>query len=205
MGFAQQNKIDIGLEGGPSITFLRGNEILSTYHTLKIDFSCGLFFQYNFPKIFSLRTNIAFERKGSSMSFLTTDLNGNPTAIKGRTNLNYLTIPVLFRLTFGKKITYYFNVGTFIGYLISQSYIYNNIGYLSSDNASQYKSFDFGISGGLGFAIPVRNKFSISCELRNNLGLLNIAKGEVYNNGSIKTNSTNLLIGLSYKIGSERK
>lgn len=201
----QQNKIDIGFEGGPGITFLRGNEILSTYNKLKIDFSCGIFFQYNFPKTFSIRTNITFERKGSSWSFSTTDLNGNLTVIKGHSNLDYLTVPVLFRLTFGKKITYYFNAGIFMGYLISQKYIYHNIGFLPSDHTSEYRSFDMGISGGIGFAIPVRNKFAISCELRNNLGLLNIAKGAVYNDGSIKTNSTNLLIGITYKIGMRQK
>jgi hypothetical protein len=205
MVFGQQNKIDLGVEGGPSITFQRGNEILSTYNKLNIGFSCGLFFQYNFPKIFSLRANIAFERKGSSMSFSTIDTNGISTVIKGHSNFNYLTIPVLFHTTFGNKVKYFINVGTYIGYLISQSYIYKNNLFPPDNSTSQYKPFDFGISGGLGFIIPVKDKFAISCELRNNLGLLNIAKGEIYNDGSIKTNSTNLLIGITYKIGIKQK
>jgi hypothetical protein len=205
MVYGQKSKIDMGLEGGPSITFQRGNEILSKYNNLRIGFSCGLFFQYNFPKIFSLRSNIAYEQKGSSMSFSTIDTNGNSTVIKGYSNFNYLTIPVLFRSTFGSKVKYFINVGIFAGYLISQKYIYKNEFFPPGNATSQYKPFDFGISGGLGIGIPVNENFVISCELRNNLGLLNIAKGEVYKGGSVKTNSTNLLIGIAYKPGNAQK
>ena len=205
MVLGQKNKIDVGVEGGPSIAFQRGNEILSSYNNLRIGFSCGLFFQYNFPKLFSLRSNIAYEQKGSSMSFSTIDTNGNSSVIKGCSNFNYLTIPILFRTTFGNKIKYFINVGTFIGYLISQKYIYKNDLFPPNNASSQYKPFDFGLSCGLGFEIPVKGNLIISCELRNNLGLLNIAKGKIYNDGSIKTNSTNLLIGIAYKLGIGQK
>ncbi|OFY87283.1 MAG: hypothetical protein A3F72_17450 [Bacteroidetes bacterium RIFCSPLOWO2_12_FULL_35_15] len=46
--FGQQNKIDIGIEGSPSLIFLRGNDIIKKYHKPAIGFSSGLFFQYNF-------------------------------------------------------------------------------------------------------------------------------------------------------------
>jgi len=49
--------------------------------------------------------------------------------------------------------------------------------------------------------VPLKNKFAISFEIRNNLGLINVLKHPDINNEAIKTNSTNLLIGFTYKLG----
>jgi hypothetical protein len=201
----QNGVIEVGFEGAPSISFLRGNEILSNNSKLRIGFSCGFFFQYNISRRFSLRSIIAFEQKGSSYSFTNIDTNGYSTVIKGYSNFNYITIPILFRTTFGDKLKFFMDIGPFVGYLISQKNIYKNDFYAPASTYSQYIPFDLGLSCGLGVEIPVTNNLLISCEIRDNLGLLNIGKGEVYNDGSIKTNSTNLLIGFAYKLGNEQK
>ncbi|MCC6691151.1 MAG: PorT family protein [Bacteroidia bacterium] len=210
--FGQQNKIDIGLVGSPSIIFLRGNDIIKQYHKPAVGFSGGLFFQYNFPKIFSIRTDIQFERKGSLVTgtIYYTDNFGNVIDSEKWTDyfhFGYLTMPIIVRATIGKKIKYFFNTGLFSGYLIKQTEIYGATKYLSkktTDNIDNFKRFDFGATAGLGLIVPIKNKFSISLELCDNFGLYNVSKLAVINDGTVKTNSTNLLIGFAYKLGAQQ-
>jgi hypothetical protein len=202
--FGQTNKFDIGVEGSPTLTFLRGNAFIDKYHKSTMGFTGGLSFQYNFKKIISLRTNIAFERKGSVLTSQTTDIIGNPLGeITTNTNFDYLTFPILVRATFGKKIQYFVNAGPYFGYLIKQTFVSkrDNIPPIISDNTSLDKRFDTGISTGLGFSVPIKTKFAFSFEVRNNIGLYNVSAVPVANNGTIKTNSTNFLFGFTYKIG----
>ena len=202
--YGQTNKVDIGVEGGPSLIFLRGNDLIDNNHKPAMGFSGGLFFQYNFKKVISLRTNIAFERKGSVSTAQSTDLNGNPLGeFNTNTNFDYLTFPILIRATFGQKVQCFVNAGPYFGYLIKQTSVSksNNIPTTTIDNTSLDKRFDLGISAGLGLSLPIKTRFAFSFEVRNNLGLYNVSEVPVINNGTIKTNSTNFLLGFTYKLG----
>ena len=210
--FGQQSKYNFGLEGSPSMTFLYGNDIINKYHKPVLGFSGGFSFQYNFPKIFSIRTNVAFERKGSEYNnmFYYTNQNGDTIGsekVIAYVHFDYLTLPLLFRASFGKKIKYFFNTGFFFGYLVKQININEATQYLPAntiDNISRDKRFDIGVSAGLGLEIPIKDKIFITFEVRNNLGLYNVSKVPVSNDGTIKTNSTNLIIGLAYKFGTRQ-
>ena len=203
--FGQTNNFNIGIEGGPSLISLHGNDMVESYDDLSLGFSGGLSFQYNFSKLVALRTNISFERKGLTTKNQATDEYGNPIGeLTFHSNFNYLTIPLLGRLTFGKKINFYINAGPYLGYLLNQKDITEAFGeYPKSelDNTDNFKRLDFGITSGLGMNFPIQEKFLLNFEIRNNLGLTNISSVPVYNDGSIKTNSTNLLIGIVYRIG----
>jgi hypothetical protein len=200
----QTNKFDIGCEGGPSLISLRGNNILKQSNKGTIGFSGGLFFQYNFKKVISIRTNIAYERKGYASTANLTDANGKVLSeINYNAIFDYATCPILLRATFGHRIKYFVNAGPYFGFLIKQTFVMKGANYPTTtyDNTSQDKRLDTGISVGLGMIIPIKTQFAISFELRNNLGLYNVSAVSVANNGSIKTNSTNLNFGFAYKIG----
>jgi hypothetical protein len=202
--FGQRTIFDIGIEGSPTVTFLRGNDFIDNNHKPTTGFTGGLFFQYNFKKIISLRTNIAFERKGSVLTSQTTDINGNPLGeFTTNTHFDYLTLPILVRATFCKKVQFFVNAGPYFGYLIKQTFVSkgDNIPTSTSDNTSLNNRFDTGISTGLGLSVPIKTKFAFSFEVRNNLGLYNVSDVPVVNNGTIKTNSTNFLLGFTYKLG----
>ena len=166
--FAQTNKFEVGLEMGPSLVSFRGNDILDNNNDLSFGFSSGLTFQYNFPKLISIRTNISFERKGLSTKGSATDQYGNQIGeITFHSNLDYLTIPILGRLTFGKKINFFVNAGPYIGYLIKQTDITEALGEhpkTETDNADNFKKTDFGITTGLGARFPIKNKLFLSLE-----------------------------------------
>jgi len=206
----QQNKFYIGIEGGPGLSHLRYIDPVEK-NAMTFGFSGGLFFQYNFPKIFSIRTNIAFERK-SSRDQLTITSSGYDqySIVKTTANLNYdyLVMPVLFKATFGKKINYFINAGPYFGYLLSQEFKYvyydlhNNFNQTASD-----KRYDIGLTAGLGISIPIKDRYLISCEIRNNLGLIDINNTSYpyYPLSKTKTNSTNLQFGVAYKLGTRPK
>lgn len=205
--FGQTKILNIGIEGGPSLISLYGNDKVESYNDLSLGFSGGLSFQYNFSKLVALRTNINFDRKGLTTKNQATDENGDPIGeLTFHSNFNYLTLPILGRLTFGKKINFYVNAGPYLGYLLSQRDITEAFGeYPKSemDNTDNFKQLDFGITSGLGMNFPIQEKLLLSFEIRNNLGLTNISSLPVYNDGSLKTNSTNLLIGIAYRIGNQ--
>ena len=205
----QTNKFDIGLEKGPSLTSLRGNDYVEDFNDPTIGFSSGLTFQYNFPKLISIRTNVAYERKGAFSKFQFTDIAGNPIReITLYTNFYYLTMPLLIRLTFGNKIRFFVNIGPYFGYLIIQTFetsAFNLFPKSISDNTDSFKRFDMGLTSGLGGGLPINDKFLLTLEIRNNLGFYNVSKVPIENNGSILTTSTNLLIGIAYRLGTRNE
>jgi hypothetical protein len=199
----QTNILDVGVEGGGSVVSLRGNESLTKYHHPRMGYCGGLFVQYNFKKIFSLRTGGYYDQKGSSFKIQLTDQYGNPGALRGKEYFDYLTIPVLLRATFGKRINYFINAGPYVGILLKQTThedAFNALQENNFDGSQYYHKADFGLSGGLGFSYSVQQNFSISFEVRENLGLINTSAVAVYNRGSIKTNSFNILLGVNYKL-----
>lgn len=202
--FSQSNKIDIGIEAGPSLKSLRGSDFLESSGS-SVGFSGGLTFQYNFTKLFSLRTNISYERKGSEMDFLFTDEFGNQfDEITLRSNFDYLTIPLLARFTFGEKLRFHVNAGPNVGYLVKQADIldaYATIPESETNNIDVFERLDFGLTTGLGVSYPILNNLLLSMEVRNNLGLININSLANDNGGNTKTVSTNLLVGIAYQLG----
>ena len=204
--FGQTDKIETGIEIGPSLISLRGNNSLESHNDLSIGFSSGLSFQYNLSIHLSIRTNVSFERKGVFSKVLATDENGYPIAeLTVHSNYNYLTVPILGRLTFGKGIKFFVNAGPYFGYLIKQNDLIEPLWKFQEkiefDNTDNFERLDYGLTTGFGANFPINNKLLLSLEIRNNLGLLNISAIPIENEGTIKTNSTNLLIGIAYRFG----
>ena len=178
------------------MSVMRGNEILNQHKPL-FTFAAGAFVQWNLDQQFSIRVPLLFERKGSRVENGAL-LSGQEATIR----YSYLTLPVLFRLNVGdKKLRYFLNAGPYLAYLLDLG-MYSE-GEPVSDNfttTKSFKKFDAGISGGIGVSLPIKDHFTLSLEVRNNLGLMNISDLPVYGDGSIKTNVTQLLLGVSYKM-----
>jgi hypothetical protein len=197
----QNTRFETGIECGPGIIALRGNDIIKQYQDLSIGFTGSIFFQYNFHKILSFRTNLAFERKGSVTDAILTDLEGNQLGnVRIHSNFDYLTIPFLLKAGFGGKIHWYAQAGPFIGFLVKATSVSigEEIDTHTSNETSLYKRFDIGFTSGIGLSVPIKEKMSASFEIRNNHGLYNISAKSVVNNGTIKTNSFCFLFGIAY-------
>lgn len=200
------NKFDIGIEGSPSLVYLKGLNIYDFEPTL--GFSGGISFQYNFPEIISIRTNVSLERKGAIFRRTLTDIMGNTQEQVQHSNFNYITFPILIKASLGKNVKYFITAGAFGGYLLNAELDFdiqvttNSGNHSPFDVTEDYKRLDFGITTGLGTAVPIGEKILLSFEIRNNTGIYTINKIiEDDNYPPIKTSSTNFLIGFSYKFG----
>jgi len=196
-----QGGFDIGVEAGPGLTLIRGSSGFSKFNPT-IGFTGGLTLQYNLSKSIAIKTGINFERKNGTNKVVLTDGWGNPIAenVNPSLSLQYLTIPLMGKLTFGENKRFYVNAGMYFGYFLKGTFVvepYSNVPENVYDIAGEYNRLDTGLSAGIGKLFPVNESLSIIMEVRNNLGLYDIINYDK----SARLNSTNLLLGVLYKLG----
>jgi hypothetical protein len=206
---AQSGSLTIGLEGGPNRSTLWGNEHIQQYKKSRAlenvtNYSSGVSVEYSFTDLLSLRSGIAFERKGLSYKVYHLDQWGNQSEeIPGRKNFDYIILPLMARVTIGNKPIFFVNAGPYLGFLLRQTDLLESSSLQhgsSTDYTETYKRLDMGISAGIGAGLPITERAMLTMEVRHNLGLYNISDVPVYNGGTVKTKSTNLLIGIAYKL-----
>ncbi|MGZ5244678.1 MAG: porin family protein [Bacteroidia bacterium] len=216
--YAQQSKFEAGVVAGPNYSILYGNWLVNKSADPKIGLTSGLAFQYNLKKRFTLNANIYFERKGCQnireSEFLYKDSFLTNFKSSSYYHADYISIPILARLTFGKKVKFFINAGPYFSYLLAwnESHHFNAPEIREPEyNASYYynytenfRRYDFGISSGAGLSFPIQDDYTLTLEARNNLGLANISVRPVVDNKSIKNFSGLLLFGLNYKIPTDQ-
>ena len=194
MNFAQQSYFSTGLEAGPSLICLK-EKYHGYFSNTGYGFSASIFFQFNAKRIFSLKIASGFERKGAYQI----------DHSNFHYNLNYFVITLLLKAEYGSKVKGFICAGPFGGYLLTAYYTAD---YLDEpvDYMKYFKKIDAGISAGLGITIPVKKKFCLSIECRNNFGLVQIIipEEEESSGWNWKTFSTNLIFSFSYNF-QERK
>lgn len=222
--FGQNNSIEFGVEGGGSLISLRGDGFVVDKNVNDVGFATGFSFLYHFNDHFSLKTNMFYERKGNEINYFYHELPFDKQDIyikekfENKYQLDYLTLPVLARYSFGKQKNFFVNAGGYVGYLLKSTLINNElpkVGRVEKDNTRSFSRLDFGITAGIGGQINLKDNLKLSIELRNSLGLQNIGKidKENYNEGKglilkkdgLSTNSTTMLIGLSYHLPKSTK
>lgn len=198
---AQRNRLEAGVETGPGFTFLFGNDAAS-FNKPALGYLGGFFGQYNSKGIMSLKAAILFEKKETKVSAFFTDDMGNPVGwATSYSNYNYITLPILARITFEKRVPFFVNAGPYFACLLSQkNTIKGDIPTAIVDNTNKFNRFDMGIVAGFGVSVPLNTACGLSFELRNNTGAKNISALPIINNGTLKTNSTYLLFGFVYKL-----
>lgn len=202
-GIAQDCKFELGLQAGPNLTTMRyASSVMQSNIQPHIAGMAGLFVQYNISTMFALRIDPAFERLSNNSGEVTfSDPSGNILGTgKLHFRYDYISIPVLARASIGNKVKYFLNVGPSIGFLCNQSTIADWPEKTKTDNTAYFETLNIGVTGGIGVALPIKEKFSLSFEIRDNFGFSNINVSTNTNN-AIKTNATSLLVGFAYKLG----
>jgi hypothetical protein len=202
---AQNSMFDLGLEGGPNLSTVLVNSTLFDFDPEPAVFGSGGFiFQYNCKNFLSFKTGISYQRKGFQLTDTPyTNASGDQIGMgETSTRLDYLTFPVLVKASFGKKVNFFINAGPYIGYLLKKTdrTKYNGSSNTFTDDLSTngLNRWDFGIAGGIGVAIPIRTYWVISAEVRNYSGILDIATSS---KTQWRTNTTDLRVGVAYKLG----
>ena len=196
------NRYDWGIEGGPNLNTFRmsGNPFFSIEPA--VYGSGGFIFQYNTKKILSFKTGFSFQRKGYQVKDLIfTDMNGNYLGNgKITVSLDYITLPLLVKASFGKKTQFFINAGPYAGFLLNaKSRTLNDGKVIDEDNfTGDANRFDFGVTGGIGIAVPIKESWMVHAELRNYFGLMNVDATAFSN---LYTNTTDLRLGVVYRLG----
>jgi len=206
------NKIELGAEGGGNYSLLfvlpKGNSGFNS----GIGFSAGFTFQYNFSKLLSLRTGIAFQRivlnSKSTPRYYDEYWNyiGNS---KPYMHNDWLMLPVLCRVSFGNRLKFFINAGPYIGLVLQTKYF----DYVSSLYGQQIsfvghngQKLSLGITAGFGLAFAVSRQFAISLEARDNFELSELTGDfkKLYPDETYAVNTVGLLIGVSYCFGQKK-
>ena len=208
--FAQTTKFNVTFSSGVSNSAINNSVFTSPAFKNNFGWTNSVTVQYNFEKIINLKTGIAYESKIVYDVLLTRCEDFCvPQEQKYTQQLNYLTIPLTIEAVFGKRLKYFFNVGTYFSKLITSKPIntFNNP-YFIADDAREYKNYDFGLSVGFGIKIQVGKNLSIPIVISQSQSLVSNPRHAGYtfqpDLGPESLNTRNITVGLSYSFGNRK-
>lgn len=205
---AAQNSPAIGINAGSTLSWLRGNDV-AKQNDAAVNFLVGASFELPVSNNLSFFTSLNYERKSVSRTIPFSSLGmgnvpdpGDPAFRQGgldvKYTISYLTVPVSIRYYIGSAKKFYVNGGPYAGFILGDSAKID--GRDAEDEDGDYKGVEFGINAGLGFRALSSSKHNLDIELRDNLGLTNIYDGAIVNDGSVKTNTLNLIANWSFNL-----
>ena len=171
--------IAVGVKGG--IDLSRVNFTPSVKQGFVLGGNAGIIFRYIEENHFGLITVVNFEQRGWKENFEEYPFSYQRT-------LNYIQIPFLAHIYFGRKARFFFNAGPEIGFMLGES-TKANFDYKNVDGISDFPlrttyqylidadpKVDYGISAGLGVEYNIKKRHSIYLEGRFYYGLGNVLK-----------------------------
>lgn len=173
--------IAVGVKGGVTLSRMFFNP--SVRQQMPLGTTAGLTFRYTEENHFGIIGEFNFTQRGWKEDF-------QEAPYHYRRTLNYLQIPVLAHIYFGRRGRFFFNAGPEIGFLLAESTSANfdpaemkslpdfpntNRMNLQMEMKAQNK-VDYGISAGLGGEFNLTQLHALSLELRFYYGLGNIFK-----------------------------
>ena len=209
LSYSQNSKIKFGIQAGLNYSNFRGYEIPVTplySESPAFAYLGGINVEYLIKEKLSLKLDLNYERKSQKAdnTLEIFDNNGSSKVYNftSKKNYDYLVLPIMIKYSFTNRNSFFINGGPYIGYLL-KSNITNDLGNIDGLNNEPFETTkynnktDFGLSIGLGKSFELKENNSIFIEIRENLGLTNTSKNTVMGNGTVKTNSLNLIIGYS--------
>lgn len=174
-----------GIKGGLNFTNLYISEVDD--ENMKIGFNAGLYHRAGLTNLLDLQTEFLFSQKGAALHY-----DGGIFTGSGhyRFNLNYLEVPVLLVLKAGSLNIH---AGPYLGFLVSANVKDvdedGSIKDFASLDRDDFNTFDYGISGGVGFDFE-RGTIGV----RYNYGFVEIGESGVA--GKATTDSKNSALQL---------
>lgn len=195
------SNITVGAKAGADLSRIFFNP------SVKQDFKPGVIvggtFRYIEENHFGLQAELNFVQRGWKEKFEDKDFAYSRT-------LNYLMVPVMAHIYFGRRGRFFVNVGPEIGFRLSDKVSSNFdvakapdiAGFDKYHNTHQYsepikQKVDYGIAAGLGGEFNVTRQHSVSAEVRFYYGLGNLfssARKDYFN----ASNSMNLEFTVGY-------
>ena len=179
-----QNKVwSIGPEAGVSVSKYGADAGTNDFKSGAIG---GLFVTYSIKNTFGITTKFLYSQKGASFKSIDT-----------KQTLNYIEVPVIGRFFLNKEGTFRPNifVGPSFGFLTGATNKVGSNERVKVDNyQTVFNTFDFGVTGGMGFNILISNETYFIIDARYTHGLSDITKAA----GVVNNNSIGLTAGISF-------
>ncbi len=161
---AQMDDSRIGIKGGFNASNFYSNDVSD--QNMRIGFHVGVFTEIAFAESVSLQPELLLSTKGNRATYNIAGLDGEV-----KTNLTYIDIPVLVKVTLGETLN--LHIGPYFSYLIGANASSDgDLGSGSDDlDRDNFKTWDYGLAGGIGVDLE-----AVTIGARYNLGLADIAE-----------------------------
>ena len=148
----EKGDIELAPYIGVSQSFFNGDN--AAFYDTKNSVTFGVKGDYFFNDRWSLRSGLQYDSMGASVN--SNDLN-----------LNYLSIPLNANWHFGSTRKWNLNFGLTPGFLLEAE------AESGEDLSNEVKSFQLGISYGIGYKLEVSENFSLLFDVQGNVGVTN--------------------------------
>lgn len=195
------SNITLGVKGGADLSRMFFNP--SVKQGFKPGAVAGIMFRYIEESHFGLVAELNFTQRGWKENF-------EESPLKYERTLNYLMLPVMAHIYFGRRGKFFINAGPEIGLRLSDSYSSNFdvskapdvSGFPEYHSSKQYtepvkQKVDYGICAGLGGEFNITRRHSLALECRFYYGLGNLFGASRRDNFNA-SNSMNLSFTLGY-------
>lgn len=204
--FYGQKKSKFGLHAGATYSKEVGQNLPSGVDKkYAFDFMAGISLDYYIADKVSIKGNLSFDRKTYEYDLEESYFQefdpviSDPIDLKINATFKFITFALMLKYDFKKENGFFVNAGPYAGLLLEMKVKAKGSGYPEEnfDYTENYKSYDFGISAGIGKSFKINDKNDIVIEIRDNFGLVPL---NVYTspNGVTKINSINLIAGWSF-------
>ncbi len=181
-GWAQthfDSRVDIGMRGGT--TFSTVSFKPSITGTFGMGYTAGVSFRYSEENHFGLIAEVNLVQRGWAEKF-------EDLPYKYQRILNYVEVPIMSHIYFGKRGKFFINAGPEIAYYLGDK-IKSNFDYRDTSGLAGFhdknrrdeqltmevsQKIDFGIVGGLGGEFSINRKNSVLVEARLYYGIGNV-------------------------------
>ncbi|MCF8225956.1 MAG: PorT family protein [Bacteroidales bacterium] len=191
--FGQDTKCQIGVVGGPSFYWIRGEGIEPESHS-GIGYSLGLTLEYRFNNNFAFESGIYYFNRKFYYETPPTVLNYSNLS---NTEYRFINFPLKTKYYIGKQKNIFIGTGLALSrvmYAITTIYdpLLDDQPFFLND-IEFYDKFQAKFIGNIGYKFALSEKADIYIEIVDYLGLLNITTSP---HPIRKSNSLNLLLGL---------
>jgi len=233
-GFLQANEIKLGLHGGLSIPNIKGNTEQSKGFSSRLGPNFGLFAELIVSNHFSLVMDVDYASQGGKRNGLQPITNLPPDLqlppdmtlyanFHNETILDYIEIPLVARLSYGRQLRVFVNAGPYIGFLVRAKTITSGTSTVYVDPAGtqplllppdyqplmlsfdattsireDVRSTNLGITGGGGVLYPLGSG-SLILETHFSFGLSNVQRN-VETGGKNLTGAVVITVGYALPI-----
>ncbi len=172
-------KLTTGLSAGIVVSSIEDKDRLIGEKSDNTGLAVGGNFTLHLSEKFGLRTELGYERKGNTRTIESHDGQGTPTARTVTSGLfDYLSLPLLAEFALGKKAKILVHLGTSISYLLKytkkDTYGVSVTTTQTFDHTYAYKRLDFSLLGGLGFLLPINQKWAVTGDARYFRGFVSL-------------------------------